>query len=78
MESKASRWRHLAKTVTWRIIASATTFSLAILFFRDDPQAVEKATGVAVTETIIKMVLYYYHERAWFRYGTLGRKENEK
>jgi uncharacterized membrane protein len=74
MDSKSSRRRHLAKTITWRVIASVTTFSLAILFFRDDPKAVEKATGVAIAETIIKMVLYYYHERVWFRYGTLGRK----
>lgn len=61
-----SRRRHIAKTITWRIVASLTTFLLTIFFFKDDPNATEKALGVAVLETLIKMVLYYYHERAWF------------
>jgi uncharacterized membrane protein len=26
---------------------------------------------------VTKMVLYYLHERAWFRYGRLGREEND-
>lgn len=62
-----SRKRHIAKTVTWRIIASLTTFALAYLFFKDDKQAVSKASGVALAEAAIKMVLYYFHERAWYR-----------
>jgi len=28
-------------------------------------------------EMITKMVLYYFHERAWFRYGNIGRTEDE-
>lgn len=57
--------KSVVKTITWRIIASATTFLLALLFFQDDPQATEKAGGVAGAEAIIKMVLYFFHERAW-------------
>ena len=59
--------RHIAKTVTWRIIASLTTFIVALFFFRDDPHVAEKATGVALTEAIIKMGLYYFHERIWYK-----------
>jgi uncharacterized membrane protein len=70
---KKSRFRHLAKTLTWRVIASATTFGLALFFFADDPRAMQKAGGIAVAETVIKMIMYYFHERAWFRYGRLGR-----
>ena len=35
--------------------------------------------GVQVggVEMVTKMVLYYFHERAWFRYGKLGREKNE-
>ncbi len=72
--SKKSRIRHLAKAVTWRLIASATTFSLALFFFQDDAEAVQKATSVAIAESILKMGLYYFHERAWYRYGKLGRE----
>ncbi|MEM0940715.1 MAG: DUF2061 domain-containing protein, partial [Bacteroidota bacterium] len=61
-----SRKRHIAKTVTWRIIATGTTFLLTIFFFREDPNATEKASWVAVSEAILKMVFYYYHERVWF------------
>ncbi|PLX05946.1 MAG: hypothetical protein C0596_15730 [Marinilabiliales bacterium] len=57
--------KSIAKTITWRVIASATTFALAYFFFQDDPQATEKATGVALTESAIKMFLYFLHERAW-------------
>lgn len=61
-----SRKRHIAKTITWRLIATSTTFVLTMLFFRDDPNATEKATGVAIAETLIKMIIYYYHERFWY------------
>lgn len=71
-----SRKRHIAKTITWRVIASATTFILAMLFFGDDPNAASKATGVAIAETVLKMLLYYYHERFWYKsnFGLTSRK----
>lgn len=62
-----ARRRHIAKTITWRIIASGTTFILTLLFFKNDPQVTEKATNVAVIEAILKMIFYYYHERVWFK-----------
>jgi len=63
----ASKKRHIAKAITWRIIASVTTFILAYLFFKDDQNAISKASGVAIAEAAIKMVLYYFHERAWYK-----------
>lgn len=62
-----SKKRHIAKTITWRVIASVTTFFLAYLFFQDDQDAISKASGVAIAEAAIKMVLYYFHERAWYK-----------
>ena len=61
-----SRKRHIAKTFTWRVIATGTTFVLTLIFFRDDPNATEKASWVALFEAITKMVIYYYHERVWY------------
>ncbi len=66
MKTEVSRKRHIIKTITWRIIASGTTFLLALFFFHDDEKAVEKATGIAIAESAIKMVFYYFHERAWY------------
>ena len=71
---KKSRVRHLLKAFTRRFIASSTTFLLAWFFFQDDVQAVQKATGIAIAESILRMGLYYFHERAWYRYGKLGRE----
>ncbi|MFO7755999.1 MAG: DUF2061 domain-containing protein [Bacteroidales bacterium] len=59
--------KSIFKAITWRLIASATTFALAYMFFYSDPFAAEKATGIAVAEAAIKMVLYFFHERAWER-----------
>lgn len=57
--------KSIAKTITWRVIASATTFGLTLLIFHDDPFATEKASGVAAVEVVVKMFLYFLHERAW-------------
>jgi uncharacterized membrane protein len=78
MTSGTSRKRHLAKTLTWRVIASATTFGIAFVFFAEDPHALEKAGGVAAVEMILKTFLYYFHERAWFRFSSMGRLNSTK
>jgi len=74
LNNEISKKRHILKAITWRIIASATTFIIAYLFFKDDPHATEKATGVAITESVIKMGLYYFHERVWYK-SNFGLKE---
>ena len=72
-----SRKRHIAKAITWRVIASLTTFVLAYLFFKDDSAAIEKASGVAITESLIKMLLYYFHERMWYK-SNFGLDKNQR
>ena len=72
MDAKKSRIRHIAKSITWRIVASITTFVSAYLFFGD----LAKASGLMAVEVVIKMLLYYLHERAWYNYVRLGR-DNE-
>ncbi len=72
-----SKVRHITKAVTWRLIASLTTFAVAFALFRSDPDAIEKASGIAVVETFLKMLLYYFHERIWYRQD-LGLSERQK
>ena len=67
--------RHLAKTITWRVIASLTTFILTLFIFKTDPNASEKAAGVMLVETILKMGFYYLHERVWHK-TDFGIKRN--
>lgn len=58
--------RHLAKTVTWRLLGTLDTFLLS-WFITGNPMTGLK---IGVAEVITKMVLYYFHERAWFKLGT--------
>ncbi|MXO47079.1 DUF2061 domain-containing protein [Erythrobacter vulgaris] len=53
--------RSFAKAVSWRILGSIDTFLLS-WFFTGSYKA---AGAIAVTEVLTKMVLYYFHERAW-------------
>lgn len=58
-----SHRRHLAKTVTWRIIGTIDTMILAWVI-SGNPMIGLK---VGATELVTKMALYYLHERAWFK-----------
>ncbi|NND88372.1 MAG: DUF2061 domain-containing protein [Flavobacteriaceae bacterium] len=71
-EDKNSVRRTLHKTISWRVIATTTTFIIsgAVLDSFD-----EVALCIALTELITKFVLYYFHERLWLRLP-LGRIRN--
>ena len=70
MAEVVTKKRHLAKAITWRIIASVTT-ALIAWFFGLPPKAVGM---VFIADLIIKFVLYYGHERVWYRYIRYGIK----
>ena len=57
------RIRSLIKTITWRIIASLDTFLIA-WFVRG---SISVGGWIATIEVITKIILYYFHERAWNR-----------
>ena len=66
---KEPRKVSILKAITWRIIATGTTFLLAYFIFSasDCENVMEKSTIVAGLEMVIKIVLYYLHERIWLR-----------
>jgi uncharacterized membrane protein len=70
-----SRKRHIAKTFTWRLVGTMDTMLLAWII-SGDPMIGLK---IGFAEVITKMLLYYFHERAWYRvnYGVENlRKSN--
>ncbi|MEQ9285462.1 MAG: DUF2061 domain-containing protein [Cyclobacteriaceae bacterium] len=71
------KMRHVAKAITWRVLASGTTFGLALLLFEGHDNAMEKATYIALIESVLKMIFYYGHEEAWYRIN-LGLDNREK
>lgn len=64
---RESHLRSILKAITWRLIATLTTFLLAYLVFSnsDCEDVLEKSSIVAGLELVIKLVIYYLHERAW-------------
>lgn len=70
---------HIYKTISYRLLGTLTTFLLSYLFFQEDKNVVEKATGIALLEAALKMAIYYIHERIWYRaiYKLDQEEENE-
>ena len=79
--NRATPARTLAKTISWRILASLTTF---LIFYVSTGQKVAAAIiGASVgLEFFAKIGLYYLHERLWenvdwgkiwLRYGLVRR-----
>jgi len=60
--------RTIAKTLTWRVIATLTTIGVIYLFDKD----VKNSIVIGISANLIKMFLYYLHERLWNRI-TFGR-----
>ncbi|MCD6543503.1 MAG: DUF2061 domain-containing protein [Flavobacteriaceae bacterium] len=59
----SSQKRHIAKTITWRIVGTIDTFILSWII-SGDPMVGLK---IGMAEVITKMLLYYFHERVWFK-----------
>ena len=57
---KETTTRSLAKTLTWRVIASVTTLSIGLVV-----TTVAKSMVIAVAEFFTKPVIYFIHERIW-------------
>jgi len=69
---KIDKRRYILKTITWRLIASAFTIILIWLFTNNW----ELSLGLGGVEIVGKMILYYTHERIWYKYSDFGVKKN--
>jgi uncharacterized membrane protein len=59
--SREAHSRSLVKAVSWRCTGSVDTFVLSWLI----TGSFKFASGIAATELVTKVVLYYLHERVW-------------
>lgn len=67
---KDSPGRSLAKAISWRLLASLTTFLITFIIFRrysdkTFDETLETSFWVLFFDVIIKIVIYYFHERLW-------------
>ena len=65
--------RHILKTITWRIIGTLDTMILSWILTGN------WKFGIAIgsVEIITKMILYYFHERVWYRFSNFGIKNKK-
>jgi adenylylsulfate kinase len=62
--------RSVIKTLSWRVWATLTTIALVFLFVGE----VKIALSIGAIEVLLKMILYFVHERFWNRIK-FGKKE---
>ena len=55
--------RHLAKTISWRTIGTLDTVLISYFVTGE----ISYGLKIGAFEIISKMLLYYFHERLWFR-----------
>ena len=67
---KETKSRSIVKTISWRVLATLTTIVLVYIFIGDTTIAL----SVGGIEVILKMIIYFFHERAWDKIK-FGRKE---
>ena len=73
MKPQLSRKRHILKTITWRIVGTIDTILLGWAISGD----VSIGLTVGGFELFTKMILYYLHERIWYK-SDFGVKKIKK
>jgi|TARA_B110000285_G_scaffold171425_1_gene191900 uncharacterized membrane protein len=66
-----SRKRHILKTISWRIIGTVDTIILSGII----TGSWKFGLAIGGVEVITKMILYYFHERAWYKFSDFGVKK---
>jgi len=67
---KDSPTRSIAKAISWRFIATGTTFLISFIVFnqyteKSFSENMQNAGLIAAVEFFTKIVFYYFHERLW-------------
>jgi len=63
--------RHIAKTISWRIIGTLDTMILSGFI----TGSWKLGLTIGGVEVVTKMVLYYLHERAWYKFSKKKKKK---
>jgi uncharacterized membrane protein len=63
--------RHLAKTISYRVVSSGVGFLIVWL----STGSVKVGATFTIAELIYKPIQYYIHERIWYKYIKFGLKK---
>ena len=61
---KDNKSRSIWKSISWRVLASCDTVLISYLI----TGSFAIAASIGSIEVLTKMILYYFHERAWNRF----------
>jgi uncharacterized membrane protein len=65
-----SHLRSIVKAISWRFWATIITFCVALAM----TGKLELAATIGIADTLIKLLVYYSHERLWTKIG-FGQKK---
>jgi len=60
--------RHVLKSITWRIIGTLDTMIISWII----TGSWKWGLAIGGVEIITKMILYFLHERAWYKFSKFG------
>ena len=72
MKTEVSIRRHLLKTITWRVVGTLDTMLLGWLISGD----FKIGLTIGGFEVFTKMILYFLHERLWYKYNFGLKRDN--
>lgn len=61
--------RHILKTISWRIVGTIDTMIVSYIV----TGSLKVGMAIGGFEVFTKMILYYFHERVWYKYISVGR-----
>ena len=74
MNYKVTAKRHIAKTMSYRVVSTGIGF--AIMWWATGSIKIGAAFGIV--ELVYKPIQYYIHERIWYRWIKFGLMEEKK
>lgn len=64
--------RHIYKTFSWRFLGTADTIAIGWLISGDPFIGLQ----IGLAEVITKMILYFIHEKVWYKFKFGLKKDN--
>lgn len=76
---KSSHLRSILKGVSWRIVATTdTVFVVLFITCLLGECSIEDALKIGASEFLLKLIIFYFHERIWLRYLGKQAKSNKE
>ena len=66
--------RHILKTISWRVLGTIDTIVLSWFI----TGSWKLGLSIGGVEVITKMVLYFLHERAWYKFSEYGVNKTKR